>query len=182
MEFNKPVSNPMFLGCVELMREEDTQEHREMFADELAKALFVAPAIVKPEPIEDEEGNLKLAPESQIQFPMLSTTDGRKLYMAFTDCKEYEAWEAQNQKFPMFTLNVHDYANMLLRRDPFGNPYPVTGIVINPLSTNLIVTKELLGTIMARKLAQDPVHRAMMQKAYEQKKAAEAAAENPEQN
>lgn len=169
----------MLLGCIELMRDADTPEHRQMFADELGKALFVAPAIVEPAPIEDEEGNLKLAPESKIQFPMLGTTDGKKLYMAFTDQKEYDEWQEANQKFPMFTLNLQDYANMLLRKDPFGNPYPVVGLVINPMSTNLVVSREMLGSIIAMKMAQDPVHRAMMQKAMQQaaaKKAAEEAA------
>ena len=28
MEFNKSVSNPMLMGAIELMREEDTPEHR----------------------------------------------------------------------------------------------------------------------------------------------------------
>ncbi len=177
MEFNKPVSNPMLLGCIELIRDEDSQEHREMFVEEFSKALFVAPAMVNPAPVEDEEGNLKLSPQSQIQFPMLSTADGKKLYMAFTDTKEYEAWEAQNQKFPMFTLNMQDYANMLLRKDPMGNPYPIAGIVVNPMSTNMIISKELLGTMMARKMAQDPRNQAMMRKLYEQQMAAKAAAQ-----
>lgn len=165
----------MLLGCIELMRDADTPEHRQMFAEELGKALFVAPAIVEPAPIEDEEGNLKLQPESKIQFPMLGTADGKKLYMAFTDKKEYDEWQAANQKFPMFTLNIQDYANMLLRKDPFGNPYPILGVVINPMSTNLVVSKEMLGSIMAMKMARDPRYMAMMQQAAAKKAAEEAA-------
>lgn len=165
----------MLLGCIELMRDADTPEHRQMFADELGKSLFLAPAIVEPAPVEDEEGNLKLQPESRIQFPMLGTADGKKLYMAFTDKKEYDAWQEQNQKFPMFTLNIQDYANMLLRKDPFGNPYPVIGVVINPMSTNLVVSREMLGSIMAMKMAQDPRYIAMMKQAAAKRAAEEAA-------
>ena len=35
MEFNKPVSNPMMVGSIELLKAEDTPEHRQMFLDEL---------------------------------------------------------------------------------------------------------------------------------------------------
>ena len=34
MEFNKPVSNPMMVGSIELLKAEDTPEHRQMFLDE----------------------------------------------------------------------------------------------------------------------------------------------------
>ena len=34
MEFNKPVSNPMMVGSIELLKAEDTPEHRQMFLEE----------------------------------------------------------------------------------------------------------------------------------------------------
>ena len=92
MEFNKTVSNPMLVGCVQLMRAEDTPEHRNMFVAELVKASFQAPAIIEPAPVEDEEGRLVLASGSMIQFPMLSTPDGKRFFMGFTDAVEYRKW------------------------------------------------------------------------------------------
>ena len=56
MEFNKNVSNPMLVGAIELMKAEDTPEHRSMFVDELVKAEFLSPAMVDPVPEEDGEG------------------------------------------------------------------------------------------------------------------------------
>jgi hypothetical protein len=41
MEFNKPVSNPMMVGSIELLKAEDTPEHRQMFMEELQKAKFL---------------------------------------------------------------------------------------------------------------------------------------------
>ena len=41
MEFNKPVSNPMMVGSIELLKAEDTPEHRQMFLEELQKAKFL---------------------------------------------------------------------------------------------------------------------------------------------
>lgn len=54
MEFNKSVSNPMLMGAIELMKAEDTPEHRNMFIGELGKASFLSPAIVDPAPTEGE--------------------------------------------------------------------------------------------------------------------------------
>ena len=48
MEFNKPVSNPLLMGSIELMKAEDTPAHRNMFMGELAKAEFLSPAIIEP--------------------------------------------------------------------------------------------------------------------------------------
>lgn len=154
MEFNKPVSNPMLVGCIELMKEEDTPEHRNMFVTELAKALFQAPAVIDPEPVADEEGNLTVGPGSRVQFPMLSTPDGKKFFMGFTDPGEYRKWVEKNKEMPTFSLKVEDYANMVLRRDAQGNECPALGVVINPMGANVIIPKEMIAGMMAARVAQ----------------------------
>ena len=40
MEFNKPVSNPMMVGSIELLKAEDTPEHRQMFLESFRKQSF----------------------------------------------------------------------------------------------------------------------------------------------
>ena len=55
MEFNKPVSNPMMVGSIELLKAEDTPEHRQMFIEELQKAKFLAPVVIDPVPQSDEK-------------------------------------------------------------------------------------------------------------------------------
>lgn len=176
MEFNKPVSNPMLLGCIELMRDEDSPEHREMFVEEFSKAKFLAPAIVNPAPVADEEGNLTLDPNCKVHFPMLSTKDGKRLFVAFTDKKEFDSWQEQNGSLPMFTLTMDDYARMILTKNPMGEASQAIGLVINPTSTNVVVSREMLGGIMSRKMAQNPAMMAMLraQAAAAAKEAAEA--------
>ena len=65
MEFNKNVSNPMLVGAIELMKAEDTPEHRNMFVAELVKASFLSPALVEPAPAENAEGNEKWQEKNQ---------------------------------------------------------------------------------------------------------------------
>lgn len=154
MEFNKTVSNPMLVGSIELMKAEDTPEHRGMFMEELAKASFLAPAAIDPVPQEDAEGKLAIAPGSKVQFPMLSAGEGKSFFMAFTDEGEYGRWlEKAPEKLPKFALTIDDYAAMLLRRDPQGNASPALGVVINPFGANIILPKEMLAGMMSAKLA-----------------------------
>lgn len=151
MEFNKPVSNPMMVGSIELLKAEDTPEHRQMFLDELQKAKFLAPVVIDPVPQPDEKGQVKIAKDAKIQFPMLSTEDGRKFFMAFTDWTELKKWrDEENQQ--TFAMNFDDYAGMLLRKDAQGNISPALGFVINPFGGNIVVTREMVASMIAARL------------------------------
>ena len=111
MEFNKPVSNPMMVGSIELLKAEDTPEHRQMFLDELQKAKFLSPVVIDPVPVPDENGRVTIARDAKVQFPMLSTEDGRKFFMAFTDWTELKKWrdEENQQTFAMnFDAGIRD--------------------------------------------------------------------------
>lgn len=153
MEFNKSVSNPLLVGSIELMKEEDTPGHRSMFMNELAKAELLSPAMIDPEPRE-EDGKLTIAPGSKVQFLMLSTSDGRKFFMGFTDAWEYDRWKEKNPDLPTFALKLEDYASMLLRKDAEGNACPALGLAVNPFGANIILPKEMLAGLMAAKMGQ----------------------------
>ena len=154
MEFNKPVSNPLLVGSIELMKAEDTPAHRNMFIGELSKASFLSPAVIEPAPEPDKDGKLGIAPGSKVQFPMLTRPDGAKFFMAFTDEAEYEKWQEKNQKFPTFALKIEDYAAMILRRDAHRNICPALGMVINPFGANIVLPREMLAGMMSAKAAQ----------------------------
>lgn len=156
MEFNKAVSNPMLVGCIELMRDADTPEHRVMFASELERASLLTPAIVEPAPETDEEGNAKLQPGSKVSFPLLSTADGRKFCMGFTDPVEYRVWAARNGDLPFFAFGFQDYVNMIFSKDGQGNENPTRGLVINPLSANVVIPKEMLVNMVNIRMGMRP--------------------------
>ena len=69
MEFNKSVSNPLLAGSIELMKEEDTPQHRNMFVGELSKAELLSPAIVEPEPAEGPAGTVPVRLGGRWRFP-----------------------------------------------------------------------------------------------------------------
>lgn len=154
MEFNKPVSNPMLVGAIELLKAEDSKDHRNLFMTEMLKAHFLAPAIINPTPEVNEKGQAKLAPGSQIQFPLLTAPDGKQFFMAYTDWTELKKWkDEENQQ--TFALGFDDYAAMLLRKDKEGNSSPAAGFVINPFGGNIAITREMAAGVIATRLAQN---------------------------
>lgn len=152
MEFNKPVSNPMLVGTIELLKAEDTPEHRNMFVTEMTKASFLSPALIDPEPVE-RDGKLTITGNSKIQFPMLSAPDGKKFFMAFTDASEYGKWQEKTRSLPTFSLKFDDYVAMLFHKNGDGSTTQALGFVINPVGCNIIVPKEMIANIMAARVA-----------------------------
>ena len=132
MEFNKPVSNPMLVGAIEVMKADPLPDHKNLFINEMMKAKFLAPAIIDPAPETGADGQPKLTPGSKIQFPMLTAPDGKNYFMAFTDKMELKLWKDE-EGIPVFALAVDDYGG------------------------NIVIAKEMLGALMAAKLnAQKP--------------------------
>lgn len=150
MEINKPISNPMLVGAMELMNADDTPEHRNIFFGEVIKATFLAPVVIDPPPAADEQGMFKILPGSRIQFPMLQAPDGSQFFMAYTDWEELRKWKNEDNQ-QTFGLKLTDYADMLFGKDEKGNTNPAAGFVINPFGANMAMTKELIASMLAPK-------------------------------
>lgn len=156
MNPNRPVTNPMLCGTIELMKAEDTPEHRKMFLDELIRAHFLSPVIVTPTPVPDETGRMKITAEHKVQFPMISTKEGHKFFLAFTDLEELKKGHPDKDQ-QTFILSFDDYAGMLLRKDKDGNLPPALGFVINPMSSNVVVSREMVAKVIASRMAQSGI-------------------------
>ncbi|MBE5873605.1 MAG: SseB family protein [Lachnospiraceae bacterium] len=146
MEFNKPVSNPMLAGIIELLKEDEEKYKKEFWA-EVLKAEYITPVYITPPPLRGKDGGMKIPPNSNIQFPTIGTEDGNKYLMAFTDKKEYDKWKPNAEKY-IFTLNFDDYVGLLLQRNKEGGPNDTRGFIINPYGCNIIVSKEMIATLI----------------------------------
>lgn len=150
MEFNKLELNPMLVGAIELAKAEPTPEHNKLVSDEIIKAHLLCPAAVTPAPEPNAAGELRPAPGSQVQFPILSASDGKQFFMAYTDMEELKKWkDVEGQQF--FSMTFDDYATMLLQKDDQGRTSPAAGFVINPFGGNIVVSREMAAQyVMAR--------------------------------
>lgn len=147
MEYNKSVSNPILVGAIELMKADNSPEHRNLFTNEMLKAEFFLPAQITPEPSMDDKGQVKLTAENKVQFPMLTAPDGKVFFMAFTDKMELKKWKDE-EKQHTFAAVFDEYASMILRKDS-----QAAGFVINPFGSNIVVPKEMIGSVIAARMA-----------------------------
>lgn len=150
MDINKPITNPMLVGAMELVKADDTPEHRNVFIMEVLKAVFLAPVVVTPVPVPDENGMIEIKSDSKIQFPMLTAPDGRQFFMAYTDWDELHKWKNEDNQ-QTFAMRFIDYAGMIFEKKENGEVCPAAGFVINPYGANMTMTKELIATMLAPK-------------------------------
>lgn len=140
----KPVTNPMLVGAMELLRAEDTPEHRRLVMEEIAHAKFLSPVTIDPKPIPDENGMTKITAEHKIQLPMLTAGD-KHFFMAFTDMGELKQWKDPNPT--IFGFTIKDYINMIQ-----GAGDTCDGVAINPFGNNMVLSKELIENVFANKM------------------------------
>lgn len=142
MEYNKPVSNPMLVGALQVLKAEDTPEHRRMFLNELVKARFMTPVTITPIPDADELGQVRLTPENKVMFPMLSGPGGGKYFMAFTDKIELANGKEEEEQQTV-TLTFQEYAGMILPKDSKAD-----GFVLNPREGGLVISREMIASFL----------------------------------
>ncbi len=141
----KPVTNPMLVGAMELLKAENTPDHRKLVMEEIMHAKFLSPVVIEPVPVPDENGVSKIAPNSKIQLPMLTTAEGKHFFMAYTDIQELQKWKMEpNQQ--VFGFDFKDYVGMVNAENSASD-----GVVINPFGHNLMIPKEMIAGMIPKK-------------------------------
>ncbi len=140
----KPVTNPMLVGAIELLRAEDTPGHRRMVMEEIMHATLLSPVTITPEPLRDENGVPRITPEHHVQLPMFSR-EGKNFFMAFTDFGELEKWQS-DEGHSVFGFRFNDYFKMM---NDAGET--CQGIVINPFGNNIVLGKDMILNTIRRK-------------------------------
>lgn len=136
-ENKKTVTNPMLVGAIEVLRAEDTPEHRRMVIEELTHSVLLSPVVITPEPIPGEDGVPRLTPEHNVKVPMIRARE-KNYFMAFTDLGELQKWQKE-KKQSVFGFRLVDYLNMLQ-----GAGDTCDGIALNPAGNSLVLSKGML--------------------------------------
>ena len=159
MKFNEEASNPMLVGAMNLLKDEDTPGHRQLFMQELAKAQLLSPVFVDPAPTVNEEGKTIVKEGAKVQFPMLNTKDGKKLFVLYTDkrCLDEAEQKEANSTPEMFRDNfaqvsIDEMGSMMAMPGPNGQTHPSDGVILNPFNESLIVGKEMAIGFFNRRL------------------------------
>lgn len=144
MKINEPVSNPILLGAMKVMNDEDSHLHKDQFVRQLCKAKLVAPVTVAPGSENYLEDNM-----ANIRFLMIRGKDGKDYFVAYTDVETMNKAENVPEKFKKVyaTLNIAEFAQMMIQLDDEGNQPDFAGVIINPFTENIVVRRDLVITM-----------------------------------
>lgn len=156
----KPLTNPAMKQAIEAARAEDTPANRTAVVNEMLRATFLVPVQVgfggRP-PRPDKTGRTPLPKGTRISFALLSTTDQRQYFMAFTDWDELHKWRKDPAQQTMM-LRFDDYATLLAKNEQ------VAGFVINPFGGNLRFERHNVEAIQRQRDAMQQARKRMEEK------------------
>lgn len=153
---NTPVRNDELLEAVKEMREayavfkeNETDENRKKFNDAnnriinlTLRATFLVPAVIQQNTqlVQDKQNHLKFQDKPQARFMLVKHKENGTFFPVFTDMDEFVKLE-NKEDFKPVNMKFSDVAT-LTEQTP-----SVAGFVINPVSTNLPYSKEMLANI-----------------------------------
>ncbi len=144
MKKMRPITNPMLVGAMELLKAENTPDHRKLVMEEVMHAKFLSPVDIDPKPVPDENGVIKMDPNAKVQLPMLSTPDGSHFFMAYTDMEELRKWKVEENQ-QIFGFDFKDYVGMLTQEGSVSR-----GVIVNPFGHNLLIPKEMIDNMLGK--------------------------------
>lgn len=146
VDVNKPVENPRLKSLFKQWREQQMEDLlNQVFEEIVIRAHFLSVIMFSEEPEPSDDGTVILKQDTIMQFPMLTTQDGKSIYAAFTDWEELNKWQGITLPPKTLILSFDDYAAMVLQ-----NEEP-DGVVINPFGDNFFLDKSLLNHLKKQK-------------------------------
>lgn len=153
---NATIRNDELLEAVKDMRaayaefrENESDENRQKINEANSKiinitlrATFIVPAIISQNTqlVQDKQNHLKFEDKPQARFMLVKHKENGTFFPVFTDADEFARME-NKEGFNGINMKFSDIAT-LTEQTP-----NISGFVINPMSTNLPYTKEMLAQI-----------------------------------
>ena len=148
IKVNEKLENPVLRGLMEkrgsyppeVQIATDNEEFNDLMnqiADEFVnRAPVIVPVKLSKEPVADESGSLTVAKNSTVSFVLLSSGEQHFLPV-FTDSEEFSKWKGD--EVPVTLQMDFDHCASVLEAN--GS---CAGVVINPFSDNLLITRPLI--------------------------------------
>ncbi len=136
MEDKIKAVNSALIKAMADMRENETNETRNVFIQELLNSKLIIPSVIKPEPVEG-----KIAPNSTISFFSVKTKDKERVLFLFTSVDELKKWQPAEGKH-LILQNYNQFKDFVT-----GENAKYDGIVIDPYGLAITVKKGLIEKI-----------------------------------
>lgn len=140
------IKNPDLCEAILNMQEDGSKENIDHMIDEVIKAKFIMPALIKTFPrARTNNGQTVMENATQVQFRLLENNNKEKFFGIFTDVEEMFKWNGTQNSQKVVT-DFDSVASMLM--DPNSN---VLGFVINAFGKSVVFPKQMVISIKQQK-------------------------------
>lgn len=160
------LENEALVATMNALRENENPETQNAFLQAAVKAKYFAPVdvIADGKPLEGS-GKMEIPKDAKFNFKLVTNNKGEQYFPLFTDINEFQKWN-KSEQIKAIVVVFPQMASLVEKKSDVAN-----GFVINPMTQNLIFTKELLDSIL--KHAQQQVAKAQAAQAAQNTAAGE---------
>ena len=140
------IKNPELCEAILKMQEDGSKENIDHMIDEVIKAKFILPALVKSIPrARTTNGQTVMENATQVQFRLLENNNKEKFFGIFTDVEEMYKWNGTEKAHKVVT-DFDSISQMVM--DPNSD---VKGFVINAFGKSVVFPKPMVISIKQQK-------------------------------
>ncbi len=137
------LKNKELVKNMDALRKEENKETQTAFVTSAIKAKYFCPVDVldaEGTPLEGN-GKMEIPKDAKFNFKLVTNSKGEQFFPLFTDIKEFQKWN-KSEKIKAIVVVFPQMADLVSKK-------PETcGFVINPMSHNLIFTREILDNML----------------------------------
>ena len=132
-----PAFNPKVKETIAAFKENNNPKNLNDILNELVRSPLLAPAVFdlqgQPAPKPEADGRVQLPKETKISLVMVTSPEGKRYYLGFSDWDAVHEWQKAQPKAAqqIILLRFDDYANMIAKNAE------ASGLVINPGDNSL---------------------------------------------
>ena len=147
------LENEELIAAMEAFKKAPSPEAQSRLVNEALRAKYFAPVEVIDKdgvPLQGS-GKMQIPKDAKFNFKLIKNADGDEFFMLFTDIKEFQKWN-KNEQIKTIVVVFPQMAQLTMKRADV-----VKGFVINPMSENIIFDQQNLQNILNtinRQLAQ----------------------------
>ena len=155
-----PAFNPKVKETIAAFKENNNPKNLNDILNELVRSPLLAPAVFdlqgQPAPKPEADGRVQLPKETKISLVMVTSPEGKRYYLGFSDWDAVHEWQKAQPKAAqqIILLRFDDYANMIAKNAE------ASGLVINPGDNSLRLERPLIESVKKQK---DEIAKALVQ-------------------
>ena len=138
------LENEALVATMNALRENETPDTQNKFLQEAVKAKYFAPVDIINEDgsLLQGTGKMEIPQNSKFNFKLVTNQNGEQFFPLFTDVEEFQKWN-KSEQIRAIVVVFPQMANLVDKKSD-----SVKGFVLNPMTQNLVFTKDLLDSIL----------------------------------